>query len=170
MARRNFDRRIFARCGCAFRRSLHQSRRFHMMQFRIRITRAPGRPFRRRAGRKNRLFVLDFQVGNFLLDLRLELVRGALEFIQCLAHLPGDLRQLLGPKDDERQKEKEDRLGKTHAPSYCPPGKAAIRAVTSHRHGISMSLTALPHKFLKSAPAAAMLPAPPIARPKALCS
>jgi len=95
-----------------------------MMQLRIRVSGSAARPLRRLAGRKNRLLVLHFQMGNFLLDLGLEFVRGALEFIQRLAYLAGDLRQLLGPKDNERQKEEEDRLRKTHAPSYCRTRKS----------------------------------------------
>ena len=57
---------------------------------------------------------------NFLLDLGLELVGGAAKLVQSLAHLAGDLRQLLGPKDDERQKEKENRFPKAHAPIILP--------------------------------------------------
>src|SRR5579864_8919543 len=46
---------------------------------RLGVQRTAGDAFGRRAGRKNRLLLLDLQVGNFLLDLRLELVRSALE-------------------------------------------------------------------------------------------
>ncbi len=76
-------------------------------------------------------FFLDLQMSDLLLDLRLEFVRGPPEFVQRFAHLAGDLRQLLGPKDDERQEEQEDRLGKTHAVHHTAgAGKAAITAVT----------------------------------------
>jgi len=95
-----------------------------MMQFSLCIAGSAGRSLGRMAGRKNRLLVFNFQMGNFLLDLGLEFVRGALEFIQRLAHRARDLRQLLGPKNDERQKEEKDRLGKTHAPSYCRTRKS----------------------------------------------
>ena len=149
-ARSDFAGRTFDRRGCTFGRSLRQSGSLNMMQFRIRITGAAGRPLGWLAGRKNRLLVLNFQMGNFLLDLGLEFVRGALEFIQRLAHLAGDLRQLLGPKDDEGQKEEEDRLRKTHASSYChsrksgnPRGlgivelrtpRSGVRSVSHHGH------------------------------------
>src|SRR5271169_966932 len=76
---------------------------------------AARRTLRGRAGRKNRRLVLDFQMSDFLLDLRLEFIRGALKFVQVLPNLACDFRQLLGPKDDESQEEQEDRLGKTHA-------------------------------------------------------
>src|SRR5579863_579195 len=78
-------------------------------------------------------------MSNFLFDLGLELVRGALELVERLAYLAGNLRQLLGPKDDEGQKEKEDRLGKTHAPSYCRSSKSGNCrqdiALTTFRRG-----------------------------------
>src|SRR5271169_4897158 len=64
-----------------------------------------GGAFRRRGGWKNRLFIFHFQMRDLLLDLRLELVRSALELVHLLPHLACDLRQLLRPKDDERQKE-----------------------------------------------------------------
>src|SRR5271165_145712 len=93
-----------------------------------RIQRAAGRAFRRRSRGKNGLLLLDLDIGNFLLDLRLEFVRRAPEFGQCLAYVAGDLRQLLGPKDDEGQEEQEDRLGKTHALHHTAgKGKAAMR-------------------------------------------
>src|ERR1700758_5420477 len=41
---------------------------------RLGVQRTAGDAFRSRAGRKNRLLFPDLQVGNFLLDLRLELV------------------------------------------------------------------------------------------------
>jgi len=60
---------------------------------------------RRPDGRKNCLLLLDLQVGDFGLDLRLELIRGAAEFGEKTSSLTGDLRQLLRPKDNERQDE-----------------------------------------------------------------
>ena len=65
--------------------------------------------------RQNRLPLFDVEVRDLLFDLRLEFVGRTLEFVQVLAHLARDLRQLLRPKDDEGQKEQEDRLRKTHA-------------------------------------------------------
>ena len=53
-------------------------------------------------------------MGDLLLDLGLELVGSALEFVEVFADLAGNLRQLLGPKDNEGQKEQEDCLGETH--------------------------------------------------------
>jgi len=44
-------------------------------------------------------------MSDFLLNLRLELIGGALELVHVLANLACDLRQLLGPEDDEGQKE-----------------------------------------------------------------
>src|SRR5262249_4404882 len=67
------------------------------------------------AWRQNRLFVvLDLKMGDLLLNLRLELIRGAPELVQILPDLAGNLRQLLGPKDNEGQKEQENCLGETH--------------------------------------------------------
>ncbi len=57
---------------------------------------------------------------DLLLDLGLELVGGTPEFVEGSAHLAGDLRQFLGPKNDQGQKEEEDRLRKTHAPIILP--------------------------------------------------
>src|SRR5580704_4568962 len=77
---------------------------------------SPARSTFRRGGsrRQDRLHFLRLSVVDFVLDLRPELVGSAAELVESLAHLAGDLRQLLGPKDDEGQKEQEDRLGKTH--------------------------------------------------------
>ena len=77
------------------------------------------------------MLVFDFEVSDLLLDLRLEFVGGALEFVQVFANLAGDLRQLLGPKDDQGQKEQKDRLGKAHADHDTVPGeKGAMTATT----------------------------------------
>src|ERR1700722_824026 len=89
---------------------------------------AAGRALRRGTWRENRLF-LDFQMSDFLLDLRLKLVRSALKFVQILPDLARDLRQLLGPEYDKGQHEEEDRLGKAHALHHTAgAGKAAIAA------------------------------------------
>ena len=69
-----------------------------------------------------------FEIRDFLLDLGFELVGGAAKLIQRFAHLASDLRQLLGPKDDERQKEQENRFPKAHAPIILPqPWKRQCR-------------------------------------------
>ena len=54
--------------------------------------------------------VLEVKAVDLRLDLRLEFVRGTLEFIERLANLATDLRQLLRPKDDQGQQEDEDHL------------------------------------------------------------
>src|SRR5208283_4422224 len=85
-----------------------------------------GRTLRRRSRRQDRLLFLRLYVADLMLDLRLEFVGSAAELIQRLAYLAGNLRQLLGPKDDEGQKEQEDRLGKTHGFHHTAGnGKAA---------------------------------------------
>ena len=53
---------------------------------------------------------LDIKTVDLRLDLRLELVGRALEFVERLADLAADLRQLLGPKNDQGQEEDEDHL------------------------------------------------------------
>src|ERR1022692_4618105 len=77
----------------------------------------------RRRGRKNRLRLLDLQVGNFGFDLRLELVGGAPQFGEKLSRLTSHLRQLLRPKENERQEEQEDRVGKAHGLIIMPRSK-----------------------------------------------
>jgi len=59
-------------------------------------------------------------MGDFLLDLRTEFIRGALELVEIFADEAGHLRQLLGPKDDEGQKEQKNGLAKTHAIIILP--------------------------------------------------
>jgi hypothetical protein len=53
-------------------------------------------------------------VGDFGFDLRPELVRSPPEFGEELSRLTSHLRQLLRPKKNEREKEQEDSVGKTH--------------------------------------------------------
>ena len=53
---------------------------------------------------------LDIETVDLRLDLRLEFVGRALEFVERLADLATDLRQLLGPKNDQGQQEDEDHL------------------------------------------------------------
>src|SRR6266568_2185705 len=61
---------------------------------------AARRALRGRTGGENRLMLLDFQAGDFLLDLCFKLIRSAFEFVHCLADLAGDIRQLFRTKDD----------------------------------------------------------------------
>ena len=58
--------------------------------------------------------LLNLKVGDLSFDLRLELVRGAAQFGEQASGLTSHLRQLLRPKKNEGQEEKEDRVGKTH--------------------------------------------------------
>src|SRR5437762_12693976 len=53
---------------------------------------------------------LDIKTVDLRLVLRLEFVRSTLEFVEGLADLATDLRQLLGPKNDQGQQEDEDHL------------------------------------------------------------
>src|SRR5579872_436599 len=124
--------------GCGIRRKkrlvfgrVHsrRSRRIRFNRCFVEIT--TGGAFRRGARRQDRLFLLDFQMSDLLLDLGLEFVRGPLELVQILPDLACDLRQLLWPEDDESQKEQEDRLGKAHAVHHTAGvGKAAITCET----------------------------------------
>lgn len=71
---------------------------------------------RRRCDRRQgRAVLVNLNVRDFLFELHFEFIGGAAELVDELSGLAGDLRQFLGPKDDERQEEQEDRLGKTHA-------------------------------------------------------
>src|ERR1700687_641809 len=66
---------------------------------------------RRLGGRQDVLAMLfDIQLGDLGLDLRLEFVRGSLEFIEGPPDLPSDLGQLLWPEQDQGKKEEEDHL------------------------------------------------------------
>src|SRR6185369_9949179 len=55
-------------------------------------------------------FGFELELAHFCFQLPLELVTGTLELAQSLPDLASDLRQLLGPKDDEGQQEDEDHL------------------------------------------------------------
>ena len=67
----------------------------------------------RSAGDRGRDAVaLQLQVADLVLELRLELVAGALEFAQRLPYLPADFGQLLGPEDQQGEQENEDHLWK----------------------------------------------------------
>ena len=59
--------------------------------------------------------LLILKLADFRLDLRLELVRGTLELIQGFPDLAGNHRQLLGPKQKQRQDKQNHRVGKTHS-------------------------------------------------------
>src|ERR1700692_4679762 len=61
------------------------------------------------------LLFLDFQMGNFSFDLRLEFIRGAAKFGKKTPGLASHFRQLLGAKYDQGQEENEDGVGKTHS-------------------------------------------------------
>src|SRR5579863_436556 len=76
-------------------------------------------------------------MSDFLLDLGPEFVGSPLEFIEPLARLTRNLRQLLRPKDNQGQEEQEDRLRKTHASSYCRSWKSGnrLRASFGRRRG-----------------------------------
>src|SRR5690348_7788506 len=56
---------------------------------------------------------LDIKTVDLRLNLRLEFVGSTLEFVERLADLAADLRQLLGPKNDQGQEEDEDHLWET---------------------------------------------------------
>src|SRR5581483_6658443 len=83
-----------------------------------------------RIARQDGGLLFDLELRNLLLDLRLEFVGGAAKFIHELAHLAGDLRQLLGPEDDQGQEEQEDRFRKTHGSHHTVPrGDGQTRAI-----------------------------------------
>src|SRR6266849_4193589 len=109
---------------CCVSRGSSQGRRFSLrrnaLAGRVALQAAAHGAYGRIAGWKDRLFGFGFEVGNFLLDLRLELVRGAFEFVQVFTDLAGDLGEFLRPEDDESQKKQEDRLRKTHALIILP--------------------------------------------------
>src|SRR5579862_1875864 len=52
------------------------------------------------------------------IDLGAKFVAGALEFVERLADLSSNLRQLLGPEDNEGQQEDENHLRKTEVHGY----------------------------------------------------
>jgi hypothetical protein len=62
------------------------------------------------------LLFLHIELIDFGLDLGLEFVGGALEFVERLSDLASDLRQLLGAEDQQGQDENESGVAKTHAP------------------------------------------------------
>ncbi len=64
-------------------------------------------------GQDGLAILFEIQLRDLGLDLRLEFVRGPLEFIEGPSDLPSDLGQLLGPEQDQGKKEKEDHLWET---------------------------------------------------------
>src|ERR1700674_2098043 len=81
------------------------------------------RTLRRLGWRQNLPFILRIQLRNLRRDLGLEFVRGALDLIEHLAHLARDLRQLLGPKNEQRQEKQKYRLRKAHATHHTAPAR-----------------------------------------------
>lgn len=61
------------------------------------------------------LFFFHFELVDLGLDLGLEFVAGALEFVERFPHLAGDFRQLFGPEDQQGQHEDESGIAETHA-------------------------------------------------------
>src|SRR5215472_17497857 len=59
-----------------------------------------------------RVDLFDLQLAYFILNLILEVGAGASEFRHEAAHLPGNLRQLPGPEQDEGQEHNEDDLAR----------------------------------------------------------
>src|SRR6267143_1185837 len=86
---------------------------------------AGHRPLRRVVRRQNLGLGLALKIGDLGLDLGAKLVRG-------LAHLPRDIRQLLWPKNKQRQHEQKSHLPKTEHESHHTAGvrSAATRAVS----------------------------------------
>ena len=60
------------------------------------------------------LFFFHFELVDFGLDLGFEFVGGALEFVEPLPHLAGDLRQLLGAEDQQSEDKNESGVAETH--------------------------------------------------------
>jgi len=56
----------------------------------------------------------DFELCDFRGNLRFELIRSALEFIERFAYLTCDLWQFFRPKDEQGQEEQKDGLGEPH--------------------------------------------------------
>src|SRR6267143_479817 len=102
---------------------------------------AGHRPLRRVVRRQNLGLGLALKIGDLGLDLGAKLVRGLLELVQGLAHLPRDIRQLLWPKNKQRQHEQKSHLPKTEHASHHTAGvrSAATRAV-SHLCFFSITL------------------------------
>src|SRR5579871_3118041 len=70
--------------------------------------------------RQNLALIFQLQLRDFRGELRLEFVRGALKLVERLTDLAGYLRQLLGPKNQQGQKEQKDGLGESHADMILP--------------------------------------------------
>ncbi len=61
-------------------------------------------------------FFLHFELVDLGLDLRLEFVARALEFVERFPDLAGDLRQLFGAEDQQGEDEDESGVAETHVP------------------------------------------------------
>src|SRR5207245_7192040 len=75
---------------------------------------------------------LVFQISDFRLDLRLELVAGSAELVEGLADLPPDFRQLLRPKDDKGQQEDEHHLWKAEVHTDIIPPSLHRQQLCAH--------------------------------------
>ena len=62
--------------------------------------------------------IFDIEVRDLRFNLSLEFIRGPLEFVERPADLASNLRQLLGPEDDQGQQEDEDHLWKTEVHEF----------------------------------------------------
>src|SRR5438876_8813950 len=71
-----------------------------------------------RFGGRENLMILDIEVRDLRFNLSLEFIRGPLEFVERPADLASDLRQLLGPEDDQGQQEDEDHLWKAQVHNF----------------------------------------------------
>ncbi len=97
--------------------------------------------------------IFHVKIVDLRFDLRLELVRGALEFIERAANLAANFRQLLGPKDDESQKKNENHLWKAEvhashdtAPASCQQSHSGMSEVfrAEHWNGTNRVVADLP--------------------------
>jgi hypothetical protein len=71
-----------------------------------------------RLGGREDLMIFDIEVRDLGFNLGLEFIRGPLKFVERLADLASDLRQLLGPEDDQGQQEDEDHLWKAQVHNF----------------------------------------------------
>ena len=72
----------------------------------------------RRFGGREDLMILDIKMRDFRFNLSFEFIRGPLKFVERLADLASNLRQLLGPEDDQGQQEDEDHLWKAQVHKF----------------------------------------------------
>ena len=82
-----------------------------------------------RFGGRENLMILDIEMRDLRFNLGLEFIRGPFEFVERPADLASDLRQLLGPEDDQGQQEDEDHFWKAQVhKSMILPQEIAINA------------------------------------------